>query len=60
MCVYIYICVCICMYMCVYICVVAHVGDKVGVSYLLGLLSTLFNEVESLAEPGASHLGQSG
>lgn len=58
--VYMYICVCICMYMCVYICVVAHVGDKVGVSCLLGLLSTLFSAVEGLPEPRASHLGQFG
>lgn len=55
-----YICVCICMYMCVYICVVAHVGDKVDVSCLLGLLSTLFSAVEGLPEPRASHLGQFG
>lgn len=55
-CIYVYVFVCIC----VYICVVAHVGDKVGVSHLLGLLSTLFNAVEGLPEPRASHLGQFG
>lgn len=51
--VFVFLCICVFVYVHVYICVVAHVGDKVGVTCLLGLLSTLFNEIESLNEPGS-------
>lgn len=56
-CIYVYVFVCICVFIYVWL----HMWvTKVGVSCLLGLLSTLFNAVEGLPEPRASHLGQFG